>query len=205
MINFVKTVQEDDQKLSDESLITSPEVLASTSAPDFLTTPTKSKHDGTNLTGLQDQSAKESDLKSMSSHDLTKKTKSSGKISENAVNRANAAYQKFQESSPYNQSLENLYLKKGKQVLKAAHKRTLTHPLAKPVTVESDNKSPGWDESTKVEIAGKQKTTHSRSRSQPNSQPGKKSYDDPLFDKVRNAKKVAENAIKVSKNLIIFL
>ena len=184
--------------MSEERLITSPELLASTSAPDFLTSPVINKSDGTDLKDSQDQSVEGVDLKSLSSNDLTKKTKSTGKISENAVNRASAAYQKLQEASPYNQSLENLYMKKGKRVLKASHKRTLTHPPAKPVAAESDNNSPGWDDSTKVEVTGKQKTTHSRSRSQPNSQRvGKKNYDDPMFDKVRHAKKVAESAIKV--------
>ena len=172
-------------------------MLASTSAPDLLTSPAINKSADCDLKSSLDESTEKTDLKSLSSNDLTKKNKSNGKITENAVNRASAAYQKTQETSPYNQSLENLYLKKGKRVIKA-HKRTVTHPPTKPVVVESDNTS-NWDDSTKVEIAGKQKTTHSRSHSQPNTQPArKKEYDDPLFDKVRNAKKVAESAIKVS-------
>ncbi|PFX29352.1 tubulin monoglycylase TTLL3-like [Stylophora pistillata] len=201
-IKEARSAEEDDQKLSDESSMTSPEVLVSTLAPDFLTTHTISTSIGTDRRGSQEKSDEQSDLNSLSSNDFTRKTKSTGKISENAVNRANAAYQKFQETSPYNQSLENLSLKRGKRVLKAARKRTITHPPAKLVTTESNNNSPGWDESTKVKITGKQKTSHSRSHSQPNSQPGKKSYDDPMFDKVRNATKVAENAIKKKKVFI---
>ena len=132
----------------------------------------------------------------MSSTDL-KKTKSNAKISENAVNRASVAYHRVQEKSPYNQSLENLYLKKGKRVIKA-HKRTATHPPTKHVRVESHNARGSWDDNTKIDNPVRQKITHSRSHSQPGSQPlGKMKYDDPLFDKVRHAKKVAENAIKV--------
>ena len=155
------------------------------------------KSDNSDLNSSLHQSTEKPDLKSMSSTDL-KKTKSNAKISENAVNRASVAYQKIRDKSPYNQSLENLYLKKGKRVIKA-HKRTATHPPAKPTGVESDSARGSWDDNTKVENPVKQKTTHSRSHSQPGSQlPGKMKYDDPLFDKVRHAKKVAENAIKVS-------
>ena len=157
------------------------------------------KSDNSDLKSLLHQSTEKPDLKSMSTTDI-KKTKSNAKISENAVNRASGAYAKRQDKSPYNQSLENLYLKKGKRVLKA-HKRTATHPPVKPIAVESDNTRSSWDDNTKVENSGKQKTFHSRSHSQPGSQPaGKMKYDDPLFDKVRNAKKVAENAIKVSRS-----
>lgn len=172
-------------------------MLTSTSAPDLLTTPSLGKSDNNDLKSSLQQSTEKPDLKSLSSTDL-KKTKSNAKISENAVNRASVAYQKIQEKSPYNQSLENLYLKKGKRVIKA-HKRTATHPPTKPIGVESDNARGSWDDNTKVENPVKQKKTHSRSHSQPGSHPpGKMKYDDPLFDKVRHAKKVAENAIKVS-------
>lgn len=172
-------------------------MLATTSAPELLTTTVIDKCHNSDLKSSLHQSTEISDLKSSSSNDI-KKTKSHGKISETAVNRASAAYQKMQESSPYNQSIENLYMKKGKRVIKN-HKRTATHPPAKPVVVENDNSKSNWDDSTKVENPGKQKTTHSRSHSQPSSQPvGKRNYDDPLFDRVRHAKKVAESAIKVS-------
>ena len=155
------------------------------------------KHDNSDLKSSLQQSNETTNLKSLSSNDL-KKTKSNVKISENAVNRANAAYQKMQETSPYNQSIENLYMKKGKRVVKG-HKRTMTHPLTKTVAEESDNAKSNWDDSTKVENPVKQKTGHSRSHSQPGShRVGKLKYDDPLFDKVRHAKKVAESAIKVS-------
>lgn len=174
-------------------------MLTTTSAPDLLTTPSKGKSDNRDLKSSLHQSSEKPDLKSMSSIDL-KKTKSNAKILENAVSRASVAYQKIQDKSPYNQSIENLYLKKGKRVIKA-HKRSMTHPPVKPVAVESDNARSNWDNNTKVENPGKQKTSHSRSHSQPGSQPpGKMKYDDPLFDKVRHAKKVAENAIKVSHN-----
>ena len=155
------------------------------------------KSDNSDLKSSLHEPTEKRDLKSMSSTDV-KKTKSNAKISETAVNRASVAYQKVQEKSPYNQSLENLYLKKGKRVLKA-HKRTATHPPAKHVGVESNNARGSWDDNTKIDNPVKQKTTHSRSHSQPGSRPpGKMKYDDPLFDKVRHAKKVAENAIKVS-------
>ena len=158
------------------------------------------KTDNSDLKISLNQSIEKPDLKSMSSTDL-KKTKSNTKLSENAVNRASVAYQKIQEKSPYNQSLENLYLKKGKRVIKA-HKRTATHPPSKSIGVESDNARGSWDDNTKVENPVKRKTSHSRSHSQPSSQPpGKMKYDDPLFDKVRHAKKVAENAIKVSLSM----
>ena len=158
------------------------------------------KTDNSDLKSSLNQSIEKPDLKSLSLTDL-KKTKSNTKLSENAVNRASVAYQKTQEKSPYNQSLENLYLKKGKRVIKA-HKRTATHPPTKSIGVDSDNARGSWDDNTKVENAVKQKTHHSRSHSQPSSQPpGKMKYDDPLFDKVRHAKKVAENAIKVSLSL----
>ncbi|KAL9959524.1 hypothetical protein ACROYT_G032852 [Oculina patagonica] len=195
-----RTREEDDQKLFEESSPISPEVLATTSAPELLTTTVTDKSDNSDLKSSLHQSNEISDLKS-SSYDI-KKTKSHGKISETAVNRASAAYQKMQETSPYNQSIENLYMKKGKRVIKA-HKRTATHPPAKTVVVENDNSKSNWDDSTKVENPGKQKTTHSRSHSQPSSQPvGKLKYDDPLFDKVRHAKKVAESAIKQKKVFI---
>ena len=171
-------------------------MLATTSAPELLTTTVMETSNNGDLKSSLHQSTETTDLKSLSSNDLNK-TKSHGKISENAVNRASVAYQKMQETSPYNQSIENLYLKKGKRVIRA-HKRTVTHPPAKPV-VENDNSKSNWDDSTKVENPVKQKTSHSRSHSQPNSQlAGKMKYDDPLFDKVRHAKKVAESAIKVS-------
>lgn len=148
-----------------------------------------------------DQSTEKSDLKSSSSNALIKKTKSSGKPTENAVNRASAAYQKMQETSPYNQSVENLYLRRAKRVIKA-HKRTVTHPLPKTVT-EEDNEAI-WNDGTRVEnITNKQKNPHTRSHSQPNSHPARKlKYDDPLFNKVRNAKKLAETAIKVCEILV---
>lgn len=172
-------------------------MLTSSSAPDLLTTPSMGKSDNSDLKSSLQQSSEKPDLESMSSTDL-KKTKSNAKISENAINRASGTYLKIQDKSPYNQSLENLYLKRGKRVIKA-HKRTVTHPPAKPIGVESDNARGSWDDNTKVENPVKQKTNHSRSHSQPSSHPpGKMRYDDPLFDKVRNAKKVAENAIKVS-------
>lgn len=171
-------------------------MLATTSAPDLLTSTVIGKSDNSDLKSSLHESTEISDLKSSSSNDI-KKTKSTGKISETAVNRASAAYQKMQETSPYNQSIENLYMKKGKRVIKT-HKRTVTHPPAKPVIENDNSKSANWDDSTKVENPGKQKTTHSRSHSQPSSQLGKKNYDDPLFDRVRQAKKVAESAIKVS-------
>ena len=191
-------LQDGDQKLPEEGSTDSPEVLTSTSAPELLTTPSMGKSDNSDLKSSLQQSSEKLDLQSMSSTDL-KKTKSNAKISENAVNRASGAYQKIHNKSPYNQSLENLYLKRGKRVIKA-HKRTVTHPPAKPIGVESDNARGSWDDNTKAENPVKQKTTHSRSHSQPSSHPpGKMRYEDPLFDKVRNAKKVAENAIKVSK------
>ena len=194
-------LQDGDQKLPEEGSTGSPEVLTSTSAPELLTTPSMGKSDNSDLKSSLQQSSEKPDLQPMSSTDL-KKTKSNAKISENAVNRASGAYQKIHNKSPYNQSLENLYLKRGKRVIKA-HKRTVTHPPAKPIGVESDNPRGSWDDNTKAENPVKQKTTHSRSHSQPSSHPpGKMRYEDPLFDKVRNAKKVAENAIKVSINIM---
>ena len=136
------------------------------------------------------------DLKSSSSNDLIKKNKSHGKLTEAAINRANMAYQKMQETSPYNQSIENLYMRKAKRVIRA-HKRTATHPPTKSVPEEPNEAN--WNDSTKVENNNKQKNSHSRSHSQPSShRVGKLKYEDPLFDKVRNAKKTAETAIKVS-------
>ena len=137
---------------------------------------------------LHDQLTEKNDLKSSSSTELVKKNKSNLKISENAINRANAAYQKMQEISPYNQSVENLYLKRARRVLKV-HKRTVTHPPSKAST----------DEGNEMNLhPNKQKNTHSRSHSQPSSHPvGKLKYNDPLFSKVRNCKKAAETAIKV--------
>ena len=103
----------------------------------------------------------------------------------------------MQETSPYNQSVENLYMRRAKRVIKA-HKRTVTHPPTKASMEESNEAN--WNDSTKVEnTTNKRKNSHSRSHSQPNSHPvGKLKYDDPLFNKVRNAKKTAETAIKVS-------
>lgn len=178
-------------------------MMESTSAPELLSTHTnkpsdilKSSSSSELKTSSMDQSTEQTDLKSSCSNDLIKKTKSKGKILENAINRANAAYQKVQETSPYNQSVENLYMRRSKRVIKA-HKRTVTHPP--PKTVAKENNEANWNDSTTVEnTTSKQKCTHSRSHSQPNSHPvGKLKYDDPLFDKVRNAKKTAETAIKV--------
>lgn len=136
-----------------------------------------------------------SDLESSSSSDLIRKNNSNKNISECAVRRASLVYQRLQEKSPYNQSKENLYMKK--KHLKNLHKRAVTYPSQKVVSEEVNQVN--WNESTKVENASsKHKSNHSRSCSQPNSFPARKlKYDDPLFDKVRNAKKVAEDAIKV--------
>ena len=142
------------------------------------------------------KTAEGSDLKSSSSSDLIKKNNSNKSISESAVKRASLVYKKLQEESPYNQSVENLYMKRAKH-LKNLHKRAVTHPSQKVVSEEVNPVN--WNESTKVEnAASKHKSNHCRSHSQPNSHlAGKLKYDDPLFDKVRNAKKVAEDAIKV--------
>ena len=144
---------------------------------------------------LHDQLTEKNNLKSSSSNELIK-NKSNLKVSENAVNRAKAAYQKMQETSPYNQSVENLYLKRARRVLKA-HKRTVTHPPSKAGTEEGNEMN--LNDTSRVEgNPSKQKNTHSRSHSQPSSHPvGKLKYDDPLFSKVRNCKKAAETAIKV--------
>lgn len=157
---------------------------------------------------VHDQLTEKNNLKSSSSHELIKKNKSNLKISENAINRANAAYQKMQETSPYNQSVENLYLKRARRVLKA-HKRTVTHPPSKAGTEEGNEMN--LNDTLRVENnPSKHKNTHSRSHSQPSSHPvGKLKYDDPLFSKVRNCKKAAETAIKVGdcwfyNNIYIF-
>ena len=198
------SVSEDHDK-SNYSLI-SEEMLESTSAPELLSTRTnkpsdilKSSSSSELKTSSMDQSTeKTADLKSSSSNELIKKTKSNGKLFENSINRANAAYQKMQETSPYNQSVENLYMRRSKRVIKG-HKRTATHPPPKAVVEE--NSEADWNDSTKVEnTTSKQKGSHSRSHSQPNARPvGKLKYDYPLFDKVRNAKKAAETAMKVCR------
>ena len=106
------------------------------------------------------------------------------------------------ETSPYNQSTENLYLRKHviKRSVVKGRKRSLTHPLQKSGNNEKNESS--WDGNTKIEDSKKSKVSHARSQSQPlgyTSQPaGKLKYEDPLFDKVRQAKCVAEAAIKVS-------
>ena len=196
--------------------VTSPEVLESTSAPDLTTSASnkpsnilKNSSSSCDLKSpLHDQLTEKNNLKSSSSNELIKKNKSNFKISENAVNRANAAYKKMQETSPYNQSVENLYLKRARRVLKA-HKRTVTHPPSKARTEEGNEMN--LSDTSRVENnPSKQKNTHSRSHSQPSSHPvGKLKYDDPLFSKVRNCKKAAETAIKVGdcwfyNNIYIF-
>ena len=184
--------------------VTSPEVLESTSAPDLTTSASnkpsnilKNSSSSCDLKSpLHDKLTEKNNLKSSASNELIKKNKSNFKISENAINRANAAYQKMQETSPYNQSVENLYVKRARRVLKA-HKRTVTHPPSKAGTEEGNEMN--LNDTSRVENnPSKQKNTHSRSHSQPSSHPvGKLKYDDPLFSKVRNCKKAAETAIKV--------
>ena len=184
--------------------VTSPEVLESTSAPDLTTSASnkpsnilKNSSSSCDLKSpLHDKLTEKNNLKSSASNELIKKNKSNFKISENAINRANAAYQKMQETSPYNQSVENLYVKRARRVLKA-HKRTVTHPPSKAGTEEGNEMN--LSDTSRVENnPSKQKNTHSRSHSQPSSHPvGKLKYDDPLFSKVRNCKKAAETAIKV--------
>ena len=183
--------------------VTSHDELESTSAPDLtLSASNKPSNILKNSSScdlkspLHDQLTEKNDLKSSSSTELVKKNKSNLKISENAINRANAAYQKMQEISPYNQSVENLYLKRARRVLKV-HKRTVTHPPSKAGTDEGNEMN--LNDTSRVDNnPSKQKNTHSRSHSQPSSHPvGKLKYNDPLFSKVRNCKKAAETAIKV--------
>lgn len=184
--------------------VTNPEMCETSSAPELLSNVISRAGEM-----LQSPSSKElskavtesSDLESSSSTDLAKTNKSIKKLSESAVKRASLVYQKLQGRSPYNQSIENLYLKKAKYLMKV-HKRTITHPPQKTVA-EVVNDS-NWNGCRGMENAtNKQKGFHSRSHSQPSCNPvGKLKYNDPLFDKVRNAKKAAETAIKHKKIFI---
>lgn len=110
---------------------------------------------------------------------------------------------RMKDNSPYNQSVENLYLKKQKRVVRA-HQRGATYPSS---TNKSRVENEGWNNSTKVEepkntstsTAAAKKSNHTRTSSQP--QPhftGRMKYDNPLFERVRHAKEVAECAIRVS-------
>ena len=143
------------------------------------------------------------DLMSLSSLELTKKTSKVTLSEKMSGSKSNQACKQMLETSPYNQSTENLYLRKQsiKRSVTTRHKRSLTHPLQKPSDAEKGQGS--WDNSPKVENHSKAKGSLSRSQSQLvgfNLQlPGKLKYDDPSFDKVRHAKQVAESAIKVRK------
>ncbi|KAK3736202.1 hypothetical protein QZH41_011889, partial [Actinostola sp. cb2023] len=110
---------------------------------------------------------------------------------------------RLQEQSPYNQSVENLYLNKQKRTIRA-HQRAATYP----VTIDRSKAESGdeWNNSTKV-ATGKSTTSnktkngnHSRTRSQHGH--CKMKYEHPLFEKVRHAKGVAESAIKNKKVFI---
>ncbi|XP_031566355.1 protein monoglycylase TTLL8-like isoform X2 [Actinia tenebrosa] len=106
---------------------------------------------------------------------------------------------RFKDESPYNQSVENLSLKRQKRVIRA-HQRGATYPAG---TNKTRAESEGWNNSTKVEeprnpstsTAITKKSNHSRTASQPQFT-GKMKYDNPLFEKVRHAKEVAESAIR---------
>lgn len=111
--------------------------------------------------------------------------------------------QRLAEKSPYNQSVENLYMNKQKRANRA-HQRGLTYPASKPTTKETEE----WNNSTKVEnkkAAGVvKKANHCRTSSQPSVQySSKMKYDHPLFEKVRHAKEVADSAMKV-RSLLSF-
>ena len=190
------TSSEDVNKSSGKVLIS--EMPETSSAPELLSNTTNLSNEILKSPSSKEllKTAEGSDLETSSSSELIRKNISNKNISECAVKRASLVYQRLQEKSPYNQSKENLYMKKTKH-LKNVHKRAVTYPSQKVVSEEVNQVN--WNESTKVENASsKHKSNHSRSRSQPNSYPARKlKYDDPLFDKVRNAKKVAEDAIKV--------
>lgn len=195
------TSSEDVNKSSGKVLIS--EMPETSSAPELLSNTTNLSNEILKSPSSKEllKTAEGSDLETSSSSDLIRKNISNKNISECAVKRASLVYQRLQEKSPYNQSKENLYMKKTKH-LKNVHKRAVTYPSQKVVSEEVNQVN--WNESTKVENASsKHKSNHSRSRSQPNSYPARKlKYDDPLFDKVRNAKKVAEDAIKHKKVFI---
>jgi hypothetical protein len=116
---------------------------------------------------------------------------------------------RFKNCSPYNQSVENLYLKRQKRAIRA-HQRCATYPVSTNKTkIENEG---SWNNSIKVEEVKNQATTvtaakkvhHSRSTSQP-SHVGKMKYDNPVFEKVRHAKQVALCAIRVSEISKLFI
>lgn len=105
--------------------------------------------------------------------------------------------QRLTEQSPYNQSVENLYMSKQRRMTRT-HQRGLTYPASKPAKEPEE-----WNSSTKIEnktcTSVLKKANHSRTSSQPSMQYGSKmKYDHPLFEKVRHAKEVADSAMKVS-------
>ncbi|XP_032242038.2 tubulin tyrosine ligase 3 isoform X2 [Nematostella vectensis] len=142
-------------------------------------------------------STDESDSPALSTTELTTRNSRSkpGKTCEGA--------KRILESSPYNQSVENLCMNKCKRTIRTVHKRGLTHPQTRAEECE------GWNNSTKVDNGQATsrperpaRTSHSRTTSQPSQYCGKMKYDDPLFEKVRQAKEVADIAIKNKKVFI---
>ena len=121
--------------------------------------------------------------------------KSTTKIANRNLTQNSEQVEKFQSNSPYNQSVENLQLKRHKKAV-GAHRRRATYP--QPKTAQADQEA-GLDDSSKVETSPKSKASHTRTASQPRGarSGGKLKYDDPLFEKVRQAKEVAERAMKV--------
>ena len=105
--------------------------------------------------------------------------------------------EKHNNVSPQNRSVENDHVKRQKKGA-GARKRRATYPQSK--SRQELEQEAGWDDSTKVEKSPRNKPAHARalSQNQGSKTGGKMKYDDPLFEKVRQAKEVAERAMKVS-------
>lgn len=102
-----------------------------------------------------------------------------------------------------NRTVENIQTKRQKKV-DAIHKRRATDPQSKSQQGEQEAI---LDNSAKVEKSPKSKTTAARASSQNQGSrvAGKMKYDDPLFEKVRQAKEFSERAMKVNFNKFLDL
>ena len=160
-----------------------------TSSTNSIHSPTKSKEHLPLTSPSQNMSKKVSDRSTTNCP--------SSKLEEVKRLHETSPYNQSVSTAPYNQSVDNLTIKKQRRVQRA-HRRRMTYPQSKAKTQNSREE---WNDSTKCEDSDahvhRNKATHTRTNSNPSHPHGKLKYDDPLFEKVRHAKQIAESAIKV--------